>query len=466
MHFVSQPFIGFFVAVFAGYWLLPWHRARMVWLLGASAAFYMSWNPLLIALVLLSATIDFVAALGLDRSNDERVRRGLLVGSITTNLALLAYFKYVNFFLDNLHGLGNWLGLDFDRPILHVVLPLGISFYTFETISYVVDVYRRKVRAERDPVNYALFILFFPHLIAGPIVRPGDFLPQTRRRKRWSWMRAYIGARLFLLGFCKKAVLADGLAHVVDPVFRDPASFTAAATWLAVIAYAFQIYGDFSGYSDMAIGIAHAFGFKLHANFDMPYLSANIAEFWRRWHISLSTWLRDYLYIPLGGNRNGELATYRNLMLTMLLGGLWHGASWTFVAWGLLHGSLLAAHRFLGGLGIAPRLPRTIGVVITFFCVCVGWVFFRAQTFEDAGTILMHLFAPLGYASPAPLTMLAAVLCLAAMIVGHALGRLGWDRDWDKRLPAPVVGAALGVFVVLLLLFVADDGKSFIYFQF
>ena len=473
MNFVSQQYLGFFVLSFAVYWMLPWHRARIVWLLAASAFFYMTWNPWLITLVLFSASIDYFAALGLERLKTPSLRRGLLVGSITINLGLLGYFKYANFFNSSAVATQNWwFGTCLDPITMNLILPLGISFYTFETISYVVDVYRGKVRAERDPLNYALFILFFPHLIAGPIVRPGDFLPQTRRTKRWSWPRMYLGLRLFLLGMFKKAVLADHLAAYVDPVFTaDPKTHLLPdvgpiATWLAVLGYALQIYGDFSGYSDMAIGTAHAFGFKLHPNFRMPYLSADIGEFWRRWHISLSSWLRDYLYIPLGGSRHGELATYRNLILTMVLGGLWHGASWTFLAWGLMHGLLLAAHRALSKAKLLDWVPRPLGIVTTFLCVAIGWVFFRAQRFDDALTILQHLAIPLADAQALGGIALIAILCAIAMGIGHLAGAFGLDRNWDRPLPTVVAGMALGLAAVLVFLLLPESGKGFIYFVF
>ena len=239
-----------------------------------------------------------------------------------------------------------------------------------------------------------------------------------------------------------------------------------AGTWLAVLSYALQIYGDFSGYSDMAIGIAHAFGFKLHKNFDMPYLSADISEFWRRWHISLSSWLRDYLYIPLGGSRHGEFATYRNLIITMVLGGLWHGASWTFLIWGLMHGVLLAAHRALSKAGLLGWVPRPFGVLTTFLCVAIGWIFFRAQSFGDAMTILHNMFVPLAKTPGLTGLAIVALLCTAAMVLGHLAGLLGLDRTWDRRLPATVAGVALGVAVVLVFLLLPESGKGFIYFVF
>src|SRR5439155_2504094 len=282
---------------FAVYWLLPRHRWRMLWLLVASCAFYMSWNPLLILLVLFSASVDYIAALLLEKTESPARRKLILTLSVSTNLSLLAFFKYIHFFVSNVHSACNWLGIDFEQPVFQVALPLGISFYTFEAISYIVDVYHGKIRAVRNLLDYALFIMFFPHLIAGPIVRPADFLPQVRRRKRFNWERVEAGARLFLLGLFKKAVLADWLGSVLDPVYAKPGEYGSATVWLTVIAYAFQVYGDFSGYSDMAIRLAPLFGFKLKPNFNMPFLAGNISEFWNRWHMSLSSWLRDYLYI-------------------------------------------------------------------------------------------------------------------------------------------------------------------------
>src|SRR5262249_42955235 len=291
-------------------------------------------------------------------------------------------------------------GLETSLPVLSVILPIGISFYTFEAISYVVDVYRGRLRAERDFAAFLLFILFFPHLIAGPIVRGRDFLPQVQRAKHWSWLRLQAGGELFLMGLFKKLAISDRMAAFADPVFANPDAFAGLAISLGVLAYAVQIYCDFSGYTDIAIGCAHMLGYKLAPNFNTPYLASNISEFWRRWHISLSSWLRDYLFIPLGGSRNGRWRTVRNLMLTMTLGGLWHGASWTFVAWGVLHGLLLIGHRaFAGCCAGRPALERRLQsppgtaarVLATFLCVCLGWVFFRATNFTVAMTMLERM---------------------------------------------------------------------------
>lgn len=467
MLFHTFNFLIFFSIVFTVYWLLSAQRSRKVWLLVASCFFYMSWNPWLISLILLSAAVDYVVALRLEYVSSPLRRRTLVLLSISFNLSLLMYFKYMNFFLESVTPAINLLGVGFRPPILHLILPLGISFYTFETISYIVDVYRGHQRPVTNVVDYALYIMFFPHLVAGPIVRPHHFLPQLETAKCWSWFRLQIGVQLFLVGLFKKAVIADSLAPLVDMVFVRPAAFDTTAVWMAVLCYAVQIYCDFSGYSDMAIGLAHTLGYHLPENFRLPYLAADISEFWKRWHITLSTWLRDYLYIGLGGNRHGTLCTHRNLMLTMLLGGLWHGASWTFVAWGFYHGLLLILHR------VCPRPSwihhpslRPLFIMGTFLCVCVGWVFFRAQRVEEAAAILKRMVIPSAGTS---LTTIAAVVgCsyLALVLCGHLLaGNVNWK--WQlRRIPPPLMGAVLGVLVLLVQLLIPESSKAFIYFQF
>jgi alginate O-acetyltransferase complex protein AlgI len=467
--FPTLQFFAFFCVVFVVYWWLENHRARLSWLFAASCFFYMSWNPWLISLILLSASVDYLVALRLGKVASPRSRRLLLVMSISFNLGLLAFFKYANFFLASARSLGGWLGFRFDPPLLDIVLPLGISFYTFETISYITDVYLGRTQPVRNLLDYALYIMFFPHLIAGPIVRPRDFLPQLGRQKRFRWARMQLGVQFFLMGLFKKAALADFLGTIADPVFKEPWLYGSAAAWLGVLAYAGQIYCDFSGYSDMAVGTAHMLGFKLPCNFRMPYFAVNITEFWRRWHISLSTWLRDYLYIPLGGNRKGASGTYRNLLLTMLLGGLWHGANWTFVAWGLYHGLLLALHRAwpwkdLGGLAGAGLRP--LAVAGTFLSVCIGWVFFRAQTFADAGTILMRLVQPVDGLVLSWQTIVLAWGAFLLLFTAHLVGTWVKLRPLWPRLPAPVLGAALALVLVLTLALMREDGSAFIYFQF
>ncbi len=476
MEFIKAEFIGFFILVLFVYWNLPRHRWRLLWLLLASCYFYMSWNTWFLLLIFGSTSVDYLVALYLDRltpqpgdpSSGVRWRRKLLVLlSITINLAILCFFKYAVFALGTAQSVANALGIALSVPTLKLILPLGISFYTFEAISYIVDVYRGKIRAVRAPLDYALYILFFPHLVAGPIVRSGDFLPQLGRTKRFSWLRLQAGVELFILGLFKKAVLADHLAAIIDPIFAEPASYASSALWLAVLGYAAQIYCDFSGYSDMAIGAAHALGFKLPANFRLPYLASSPAEFWRRWHISLSSWLRDYLYIPLGGSRNGTWATHRNLMLTMILGGFWHGASWTFIVWGAYHGLLLVLQRVctLPGWLRAPVF-RPLWILATFLAVCAGWVFFRSQSLTTAGCILSGLVLPTPGILLAPDCVSLVLACLTAVAAGHLIGGLVRVRRLEQRLPAALAGAALGMSLVFYFLLLPQDGKGFIYFQF
>ncbi|OYV80797.1 MAG: membrane-bound O-acyltransferase family protein, partial [Planctomycetia bacterium 21-64-5] len=295
MLFCSEKFLVFFTLVFALYWAMPWHRVRIYLLLAASFYFYASWNQWLALIIGVSTTIDYFVARGIAASEDPRRRKLLLSITVVGNLSLLCYFKYANFFLHSVEQTLQAMGATSSLPVLQVILPIGISFYTFEAINYGVDVYRRHVPAERSLAHFMLFITFFPHLVAGPIVRARDFLPQINRRKQWDWARLQLGAQFFLMGLFKKLAVADRMAMFADPVFANPEQYRTTAVWLAVLAYALQIYCDFSGYTDMALGTAHMLGFKLAQNFNMPYASANISEFWRRWHISLSSWLRDYL---------------------------------------------------------------------------------------------------------------------------------------------------------------------------
>jgi alginate O-acetyltransferase complex protein AlgI len=500
MLFCSREFLVFFAAVFAVYWLLPWPRARVALLLAASVAFYASWNWQLALLIVATTTADYLFARALEAIASERGRRLLLAGSLVMNLGVLCYFKYANFFLQSLEDALRAAGASASFPVLQVILPVGISFYTFEAINYTVDVYRRRVPAERNFAHFLLFILFFPHLIAGPIVRARDFLPQIARRKRWSWPRAQLGAQLFLLGLVKKFAVADRMALYADPVFQAPDAYGTAAAWTATVAFALRIYCDFSGYTDMALGCAHLLGYKLAPNFNMPYLAANFSDFWRRWHISLSSWLRDYLFIPLGGSRGSEWKTARNLLVTMTLGGLWHGVSWMFVVWGLLHGTFLILHRLFRAFCAArPRLDALLQSVpgtglrmgVTFLGVCLGWVLFFAASIEAetsmarlnkaaagqeaaeppysaaqaAGTVLRRLVVPTEGKGTGwnPWGVWLTVLAVAACHVVAAGGL--WER-WAARLPAPVVGLGYAAALSLALVVAPNAGRAFIYFQF
>jgi alginate O-acetyltransferase complex protein AlgI len=475
MLFCSLEFLFFFAALLLVYWLMPWQQARIWLLLAASFYFYSVWNAWLAVLIGATTIMDYAIALGMDGSASERRRKLLLGVSLVVNLGVLCYFKYANFFLQSLAQALHTMGASASLPLLKVILPIGISFYTFEAINYTVDVYRRKVPAERNLGHFLLFILFFPHLVAGPIVRARDFLPQIKRRKRFSWPRMHLGAQFFFLGLIKKLAVADRMALYVDPVFADPRACGAATVWLAAIAYALQIYCDFSGYTDMAIGAAHMLGYKLAKNFDIPYVSANVSEFWRRWHISLSSWLRDYLFIPLGGSRGGPWKTYRNLMITMTLGGLWHGANWTFVVWGVLHGALLIVHkRFQDFCEYRPRLDRVLQslpgtllrMTLTFLGVCVGWVFFRAPTFTIAATVLRRMTAFHAATAGTPMPGLGIVTTIAVVIICHVARRFDLWRKWHVQLPAPMLGFSYAAALTLALFLAPSGNKPFIYFQF
>ncbi len=495
MLFCSSQFCGFFAVVFAVYWLLParplhcrlslvsrgslpvnGNELRVWWLVGASFYFYASWNAQLALLICATTLMDYGIALAMERLADPRGRRGLLLVSLIANLGVLVYFKYANFFLESLELALRRAGASVSLPVLKVILPVGISFYTFEAINYTIDVWRRRVRAERNPVHLLFFILFFPHLIAGPIVRARDFLPQIRRRKRWSWGRAQLGIEYFLRGLLKKWVVADQLAAFADPVFADPGAFRTAANWVALLAFTVQVYCDISGYSDMALGLAHLLGYKLAINFNMPYLAVNVADYWRRDHISLSTWLRDYLFIPLGGSRGSGWQTTRNFMITMTLGGLWHGASWNFALWGILHGVYLSLHRaFRAYCQARPRLegwlqslPGTaLRMAVTFFCIYQGFVLFRAPSFATTTAMYHRLWLPASGADivhPYGYTFFWSIL--AGFVLFHiaAVGR-GWEKI-SVRAPSGVLGFSYVLTLSLCLMLAPVAQKPFIYFQF
>jgi alginate O-acetyltransferase complex protein AlgI len=501
MLFCSQQFLVFFAAVFALYWLSPWPRVRVWTLLVASFVFYATWNKWLAVLITATTVLDWLLALGMDRWTARLPRRLLLALSLVVNLGLLCYFKYANFFLDSLDASLRAVGAEASIPVLNVILPFGISFYTFEAINYTIDVYRKQVPAERNLANFMLFILFFPHLVAGPIVRARDFLPQTKRRKHWSWIRAQVGVQFFLLGLFKKLAIADRMAYFSTPVFEAPEKYGTGATWLAVIAFALRIYCDFSGYTDMAIGSAHLLGYRLAQNFNMPYLAVNPSDFWRRWHISLSGWLRDYLFIPLGGSRAGEWHTARNLLVTMTLGGLWHGVSWMFVVWGVFHGVWLIAHRGFKAVcdqqpwlsWLLTSVPGTaLRMATTFLLVCVGWVFFYAASLEaeqslkvanenvakggrvervtysawsTSWTVLHRLVVPHSGLGP-PLHNRGLWYTVAVVAVAHLLGASGMWRRWAVKLPPPALGFGYAAMLTLALVLAPDTGRAFIYFQF
>ena len=470
MLFNSLEFAGFAIITLILYWMLRL-RGQNVLLLIASYLFYSAWDWRFLSLLIFQSLVDYIAGLGIGRSEDERVRKRYLIGAITINLLVLATFKYFGFFVDSAIGLLRWIGLEPNPPLLEIILPIGISFYTFQSITYSFDVYRRRLPPTRSFLNYAVFVAYFPHMIAGPIQRANHLLPQIERpRTLPTGRQVRSGLFLIVMGLFKKVAIADAVAGVANEVFQSGSSAGSATLLIGVVAFSLQIYGDFAGYSDCARGVSRLFGIELTRNFEQPYLSRNITEFWRTWHISLSSWLHDYLYIPLGGNQGSKLTTYRNLMLTMLLGGLWHGASWTFVIWGGLHGLWLAVHRALGGYAqrgfpSTPRWRDVPSILATFAGVSLLWVFFRSGTLTQAMDYLGGLFS--FAAGPVNLDHLILVVVSALMVLILDLGqRITGDHSVVLRWSPPVRGAAIGVLLLSVLMWSGGDAQPFIYFQF
>ncbi|MDX2088711.1 MAG: MBOAT family O-acyltransferase [Kofleriaceae bacterium] len=461
---------------------LPSARSKKLMILWASVAFYAAWKPIFILLMTFQAAVDWYASREIAATEVPWKRRAWLITSIGINLAVLAFFKYVAFFASSINDVSNAFGGSFEIPVPHIVLPIGISFYTFETISYTIDVYRREIKPTTSFLDYAVFITFFPHLVAGPIVRASSFLPQVadEDESRASRRRLGYGLFLFVVGLFQKLFIADAIfAPVVDAVYGAPAQASTTDAWLGTLAFSGQIYYDFSGYSTCAIGLAACLGITIADNFHSPYVAVGFSDFWRRWHISLSSWLKDYVYVPLGGNRNGRWNRYRNLVATMLLGGLWHGAAWTFVIWGALHGLLLlveqAIRSALAVLKIALKNPAwtVLGVVLTYAAVCVTWVFFRAQSFADAGRIIEAMFGleagdGIDLVAWSGVDVTLAVLAIIAMLASHAIWRRGRFDRWIDVSPGWIRVAVLTIAIPIILVLMGSGAghQAFIYFQF
>jgi alginate O-acetyltransferase complex protein AlgI len=395
MIFSQLEFLIFLAVVLAGLGALRTNGARKVWLLAASYYFYAYWDWRFLSLILVSTFVDYAVGLGLKNTGSPIRLRSLLIVSLAVNLGILGFFKYFNFFIESAAPLLKAFGLH--PGTLNIVLPVGISFYTFQTLSYSIDVYRRRMPAHESLLDFALFVGFFPQLVAGPIVRASHFLPQLASFIPLTAANIYAGFQRFTYGLFKKVFLADRLALFADHVFVNAGAYDCVTTWMAVVAYTLQIYFDFSGYSDMAIGVARIMGYDLGENFNFPYLARNMQEFWRRWHISLSTWIRDYLYIPLGGSRMGAGRTYVNLLGSMALCGLWHGAAWTFVIWGCWHGLGLAVNRICNRWGKRPPSRGVTGILswsATMLFVTVGWVIFRSADLAQASLMFRQMFVP------------------------------------------------------------------------
>lgn len=455
------------------YLLLIAKKVRLLFILLASYVFYAHWDYRFLPLIWGSSTADWWLARKIHEAEDPKVRKRWLMGTVVLNLGVLGFFKYFNFGVDSASAALETIGVHVPEVTLRVALPVGISFFTFESMSYVMDVYRKELEPQKSYAEYLSFVAFFPHLVAGPIVRPRDLLPQLAGPPRFSRAEASEGLFLIAIGLSKKIVIGDYLAlNLIDRVFDAPAMYSSVEVYAATVGYALQIYCDFSGYTDIAIGSALLLGIRFPLNFNSPYKAHNIVDFWRRWHISLSTWLRDYLYIPLGGNRKGRGRTYFNLLTTMVLGGLWHGAAWTFVVWGFLHGAALAAtkwwHERTGNVKreIHPLRPaHVLSVFLTFHLVCVGWIFFRSESFEKAALLFQRLATFTTHhenLAPSVLAVLALGLC------SHYVPDKIFDRFMARFIRShwSLQALALGLVAIVLRKMVSTEAVPFVYFQF
>lgn len=481
MFFNSIEFAVFLVCVLTLYFIMP-YRAQNRMLLVASYFFYGWWDWRFLSLILISTFTDYLCGLKINRAGGDQYRKAYLALSITVNLGLLAFFKYWNFFIDSFAEVLTQFGFQANLPSLNIILPVGISFYTFQTMTYTIDIYRKELKPSESFLDFALFVAFFPQLVAGPIERASRLLPQIQKTRQFKLQQFLRGLHLIFWGLFKKIFVADNLGRITDAIFENPSS-SGIDYMVAGVAFAFQIYGDFSGYSDIARGTAKCMGIELMHNFRQPYFAVSPSDFWRQWHISLSTWLRDYLYIPLGGNRLGTLKTYRNLMITMLLGGLWHGAAWNFVIWGAYHGLVLSVNRWIEKHHPPRRNEDTslfvifIKVFIMFNLTCLGWLFFRAQSLSQIGTILTSILGIGTFYGPWIQQAREVAFFISIPFAAMAFQALRKMRpDWFltdlltrgfmvDSSPVEMKSILYGVLFYLLCLYGAS-AQSFIYFQF
>lgn len=473
MLFNSLTFIVFFLIVLMVHYSPITWKGKKISLLVASYVFYAAWNPPFVLLLWLSTFVDWHAAKRMYASDDPAVRKRWLLLSLFINLGMLGFFKYGGFLLENFVSLVQMAGFDFAPAAPDIILPMGISFYTFQTMAYTIDVYLKRDKPAGSFLDFSLFVTFFPQLVAGPIVRPSELIPQFQVPRVATSSQLIWGFGLMTLGLFQKLVIADTLfSPVSEDVFGNFAPVHIGDAWLGLLAFSGQIFCDFAGYSTTAIGAALCLGFALPDNFNMPYAAIGFSDFWRRWHISLSSWLRDYLYIPLGGNRGSKGRTYYNLMMTMFLGGLWHGASWTFAIWGVLHGLYLVVERFLkkifGGRSWLNNMSVKFGLgLLTFYFVNIAWVFFRAENFEKAGMMMasLHGFIPDGMKILSTLSILSVVGGMGGMLLVH-----WWMRERTlESIVAKMSWWQVGIIwsaMLFLLIINQGGGNAFIYFQF
>ncbi len=475
MIFNSLEFLVFITAFLLLYFSLK-GRARLWLCLLGSYLFYGWWDWRFLGLIGLTTLMDYSLGILMERSTIERDRKRLIYFSVTINLLFLGFFKYFNFFADSFREMVLAFGLHPSDTTLSIILPIGISFYTFQSMSYTVDIYRREIEPERDLVRFAAFVSLFPQLVAGPIVRARDFLPQFKTDKPWDWDRFMSGLTRVLWGFFKKVAIADSLAPFVEQCFSAPTTLSSLHILIGIFFYSFQIYCDFSGYSDIAIGLARILGFTFIENFQTPYFSRSFTEFWTRWHISLSSWLRDYLYIPLGGSRGGKLRTYRNVMLTMLIGGLWHGASWTFLFWGFLHGSYQVVQRiiqpyarqFYKTLQLPVFLGRGLDMLIVYLLTCFAWIYFRSPTFAVAEQVISSVLSFENFNWASVTNKFIAFRCFLLIAILLTVEVTNFRFHYAQLLiQRPVLRiVAYACLFWLIALMGTFGASSFIYFQF
>jgi D-alanyl-lipoteichoic acid acyltransferase DltB (MBOAT superfamily) len=469
MLFDTPVYLLFLLLVVLVYWRLGFRWQNRL-LLVASYFFYGWWDWRFLLLMVGSTVMDFVIARAIEDTTNPKKRKALLIASLVLNFSILGFFKYFNFFLDStVHAL-DVVGFNHvPRSFLSIILPPGISFYTFQEVAYIVDVHAGRIKASRNFVEYGLFISLFPHLIAGPIQRPSHLLPQVQKPREFSPVAFRDGCMLILMGFLRKAVIADNCAHLANAAFGGAFGNNGWATLIGCYAFAWQIYGDFSGYSDIARGSAQLLGFHFMVNFRQPYLATSLQDFWRRWHISLSSWLRDYLYIPLGGSRVSSPKIYRNLLITMILGGLWHGANWTFVVWGALHGAVLSVERLIFGKStvvVEPSGARKLArQLLTFHIVCLSWIFFRAESVSDAFRMIRSLGNFQWSSEYGAAWLFLAVLVGLGLAMDLQMEYSGGEYVFQNRSPVFAFGAAVAAMLILIL-FSAGGNHAFIYFRF
>lgn len=482
MLFNTWQFAVFLLIVFPIYWIVP-HKYRWGVLLVASYYFYMCWNAKYLLLILFTTVVSYTCALLLEQQDDVKKKKGIVLMAAGICLGVLFVFKYFNFFVDTVNNALRCLGSGTQMHALDLLLPVGISFYTFQTLSYVIDVYRHDIKAEHHFGYYAMYISFFPQLVAGPIERAGNLLPQFKQEQRFSYEEATYGLKMMAWGLFKKMLIADLIARYVDMVFSDVRSYTGFACVIAAVLFSIQIYCDFSGYSDMALGVARLFGIKLMKNFEQPFFACSIKEFWRRWHISLSSWFRDYVYIPLGGNRAGRWKYCRNQMITFLLSGLWHGANWTFIIWGGMHGIFQVIEKIFNLPRKNDKLTKIFGPVIVFPLVILAFIFFRASSLSDAAYVLVHLFdgilAPAAYIrngyAALGITAVEFATFMAPIILLFVFDFISLKQDAIELVSRQKVVVRWSIYIVFIVWILYDIqyvlgasnmAQKFIYFDF